>query len=113
MMRCKRIQAGKINVDIQGFYSDRVSYQFVTLSAAGVLQRSKTYDIEGPKDLKTVFYFIVAILDTAMKKSPKTSPTKCAQTQHKQVYDYEEELWKLNFVSTVEVDGSNLVELET
>jgi hypothetical protein len=58
---------------------------------------------QGPdtQDTKTVFNFIIAILESAIKSSPNVSPTKPTARQEKEVSNYREEVWDRIYLSGV------------
>jgi hypothetical protein len=75
-IRQLRIQAQKINVTTQGFYSDGQKYTFICIRNDGTVMFSPTYNLLHKGRLKTVFNFLLGMLATAAESSPNTSPTK-------------------------------------
>jgi hypothetical protein len=61
---------------IQGFYTDRDRYYFISINNEGLIKESSIYSIFNPQDGKIIFNFIVIILESAMKSFPNVSSTK-------------------------------------
>jgi hypothetical protein len=92
-IRQLRIQAGKINVMTQGFYSDGQEYTFVCIRNDGSVMFSVTYNLLHKGKLKTVFNFLLGMLDTAAKSSPHTSPTKRGPTQDEEIRHFNQNIF--------------------
>lgn len=60
----------KTNIATQGFYSDGKRFSFICISTEGTIQQSSTFNIEFVSELKIVFNFIVAMMETAIKSTP-------------------------------------------
>jgi hypothetical protein len=93
ILRENRLRAKKTNIVTQGFYSDGTRFVFICITADGVIEESTTFDIDVARDLKIVFSFIVAMMETAMKSTPNATPTKPGQLQDKEVNHFEDEVW--------------------
>lgn len=89
----QRAAAGKTNTDVQGFFTDGGYYIFAAIRANGVVERSRVLDIKGPVSRKTIFNFVVTILESAIKSSPST-PTKSIKRQQEEVFSFEKEVWE-------------------
>ena len=118
ILRELRIRAGKTNTIVQGFYTDGYRYCFMAMDAEGEIEKSPIYDISGQQDRKTVFNFIVIILEIALKSSPTVTPTKAGQQRDKEINNCDGEIWSMvyspyladgeeEFDATPEVDLDN------
>lgn len=67
----------------------------MTIDADGEIQQSSIYDINGKLDRKTVFNFVVTILETALKSSPTVTPTKAGKQRGKEINNFDEEIWSM------------------
>lgn len=94
IMRELRMRAGKTNAVTQGFYTDGERYCFMAINHDGTVELSGTYDVTIPGGEKSVFNFIVSILDSAIRCSPTVSPIKIAEQRHKEKNDYPGEVWE-------------------
>ncbi len=93
ILRELRIKAGKTNAVTQGFYTDGYQYRFMAINADGEVESSALYDVLTPEGGKTVFNFIVTILDSAMKCSPTVTPTKAVEQQEKEISNFTGGVW--------------------
>lgn len=93
ILRENRLRMRKTNVVTQGFYSDGSRFAFICITADGTIERSLIFDIEYEKGLKTVFNFIVTMMDTAMKSTPNATPTKPGPLREKEVNHFQDEVW--------------------
>ena len=112
MLRELRMQAGKKNTVTQGFYTDGYQYCFMAINADGVVESSPIYDVMNREGGKTIFNFIVTILESAMKSSPIVTPTKSAEQQEKEINNFTGEVWSKVYVPylsspRLEVDGDD------
>lgn len=79
ILRELNIQQRGLSPTVQGFFTDGGRFTFLAIRSDGIIQQSKVYEVgfdqgdEQPR-LKTVFNFIVAILDTMRKEMPYTDP---------------------------------------
>lgn len=87
-----RIRVGKINAVTQGFYTDGYMYRFMAINAKEEIQESPIYNIDGRQDRKTVFNFIVTILDTPLKSFPTVTPTKTGKQYDKKINNFDGEI---------------------
>jgi len=92
-IRQLRIQANKTNVMTQGFYSDGQEYTFVCIRNDGSVMFSMTYNLLHRGKLKTVFNFLLSMLDTAAKSSPHTSPTKRGPAQNDEIQNFDRDIF--------------------
>ncbi|KAI9854112.1 MAG: hypothetical protein M1813_001555 [Trichoglossum hirsutum] len=92
-IRQLRIQANKTNVMTQGFYSDGREYTFVCIRNDGSVMFSMTYNLLHRGKLKTVFNFLLSMLDTAAKSSPNTSPTKRGPAQNEEIHHFDRDIF--------------------
>ncbi|KAN0072599.1 hypothetical protein V8E54_009528 [Elaphomyces granulatus] len=75
------------------------SYRFVvyhtvmSISTEGVIDASRQFYVHNTGDAKTIFNFVIAILESAIKSSPNVSPPKPAVLQEKEVGNYKKEVW--------------------
>jgi hypothetical protein len=99
ILREQRKKAGKTNTAIQGFYSDGYRYCFMSINAEGVVEVSHQFDVLSPEGCKTIFNFIVTILESAMKSSPNVTPTKAVEQREKEIGNFKEEVWSKVYVS--------------
>jgi len=75
----------------QGFYSDRENYRFLCIRNNGTVMMSDMYDIYTRKThLKTVFNFLLGMLNTAAESSPNTSPAKPGPEQDERVENFDQ-----------------------
>ena len=93
ILRELHIRAGKTNAVTQGFYTDGYRYCFMAINADGQVESSLPYDVRHPEGGKTVFNFIVTILESAMKCSPTVTPTKAAEQRDKEISNFTGEVW--------------------
>lgn len=73
VMRELRIQERKENSFVQGFFSDGMSYYFITIKSDGTVIESQLYDSGFSSHLK-FFNWVVKIIKTAVKLSSHPSP---------------------------------------
>ncbi|KAH0566441.1 hypothetical protein GP486_000153 [Trichoglossum hirsutum] len=92
-IRQLRIQANKTNVMTQGFYSDGQEYTFVCIRNDGSVMFSMTYNLLHRGKLKTVYNFLLSMLDTAAKSSPHTSPTKRGPAQNEEIQNFDRDIF--------------------
>lgn len=78
ILRELRINAGKQNPVVQGFFTDGARYTFMAIKNDGEVLRSRPYEVNvhDQGDLKIVYNFIVTLLETACRSTPTTSPVK-------------------------------------
>lgn len=76
ILRQLRINAEKQNCMVRGCYTDGERYVFMRIDHEGRVAMSNVYDIRGQEQRKVVFNYIVAVLETAVRTSPTTSPAK-------------------------------------
>ncbi|KAL6715560.1 hypothetical protein ACLMJK_006521 [Lecanora helva] len=93
ILREKRRQAGKVNLLTQGFYSDGVRFAFISIREDGTVILSPTCDIFMRDGLDLVFSYIVAMLETAMKSPPSTSPTNPGSARENKIEKFDSEKW--------------------
>ena len=98
ILRELRIKAGKTNVATQGFYTDGYRYCFMAINADGQVESSTIYEVMTSEGGKTIFNFIVAILESAMKCSPTVKPTKASEQQDNEISDFTGEVWTRIYV---------------
>ncbi|KAI9764380.1 MAG: hypothetical protein M1840_008518 [Geoglossum simile] len=98
ILREKRLQAGKTNVATQGFWSDGIQYTFMGITNSGTVEQSPSYNIMTDKGLRTIFNFIISILETAMKSTPNATPTKPGEKRDREVHDFHDEVWDQVYV---------------
>jgi len=65
----------------------------VYIAAHRTLNRSRIFDIGLAYDLKLIFNFVITMMETAMKRTPNTSPTKPGRQQEKEVDQFEGAVW--------------------
>jgi hypothetical protein len=93
ILREQRRQAGKTNCTVQGFFTDGNMYRFMSISNDGEVMASDIYFIERPGHKKTVFNFIVTILESALKSTPTVTPTKPGLQRDNEIAHYEKLVW--------------------
>lgn len=98
ILRELRIRAGKINSVTQGFYTHGFRYCFMAIDVDGQVQSSASYDVLAPQGGKTIFNFIVTILESAMDCSPTVTLTKATEQRDKEVNDFSDEIWSKVYV---------------
>ena len=98
ILRELRIKAGKTNVATQGFFTDGYRYCFMAINVDGQVESSLTYHAMNPEGGKTIFNFIVTILESAMKCSPTVSPTKAVEQRDNEISDFTAEVWSKVYV---------------
>jgi len=103
ILREQRKRAGKKNTTIQGFYTDGYLYRFMSIDNEGVVEESPHYSIMSPQGGKTIFNFIVTILESAMKSSPNVSPTKDAEKRENEIANYRGEVWSKFYFTAPEI----------
>lgn len=78
ILRELNIQQRGTSPTVRGFYTDGERYTFVAIRNDGSIQQSVVYQLDFAEDkqprLKTIFNFIIAILDTMSKDLPYTVP---------------------------------------
>ena len=95
ILRELRIRAGKTDTVAQGFYTDGYIYCFMAIDADGEIERSPIYDISLLHGRKTVFNFVVTILETALKSSPTVTPTKAGKQRDEEINNFKGEIWSM------------------
>lgn len=111
------IRAGKTNAVAQGFYTNGYLYHFMAIDADGEIKQSPIYNISERQDRKTVFNFVVTILETALKSSPTVIPAKAGK-RDKEIITFDIDTWSMvhspyladgeeEFDATPEVDLDN------
>jgi hypothetical protein len=95
----KRRQMGKTNIAAQGFWTDGTQYTFMCITNSGVVEQSQRYSAMTDAGLKTVFNFIVTILEAAMVSTPNATPTKPGKQQEKEIQSYDSEVWQKVYLS--------------
>jgi len=103
-IRQLRIQANKINVMTQGFFSDGEIYRFICICNNGTVMKSRHYDIPLKHELKSVFNFLLSMLITATESSPNTSPTKPGPEQDKKIENFDGDVFVRVFEEDEDVD---------
>lgn len=98
ILRENRRRAGKTNIITQGFYSDGIRFEFVTIKDSGDIVQSPTWDICVEGGLSMIFSYIVAMLEGALKSTPTISPTKPGVLQDREVHNFDDEVWKKVFI---------------
>ena len=98
ILRETRIRAGKVNAVTQGFYTDGYRYCFMAINADGNVESSPPYDVMNPEGGRTVFNFIVSILESAIKSSPTVTPTKASEQRENEIGDFGGEVWSKVYV---------------
>lgn len=93
IMREQRRAMSKTNVVVQGFFTDGRQYTFMSIDNDGKVQSSCTLAVMNAAGRKTIFNFIVKMLDTAMKSTPSASPTKPDEKRDRQVAHFDTEVW--------------------
>jgi len=93
ILRENRRRAGKTNIITQGFYSDGTRFGFVCIRDSGAIVQSPTWDTGAEGGLSMVFSFIVAMLETALKSTPTTTPTKPGVLQDEEIHNFDDEVW--------------------
>lgn len=77
---------------------DEYRYCFIAIDGNGEVESSATYSVLNPEGGKTIFNFIVTILEAAMKSSPTVTPTKAAEQQEKDINNFTGEAWSKVYV---------------
>ena len=93
ILRENRKRANEINSITQGFYSDGLRFSFVHITEDGIVKSSEIFDVRVPKGLKYIFSFIVSMMETAMKSTPITTPTKPGLQRDREVSEFQDEVW--------------------
>ena len=102
ILRENRRKAGKTNIITQGFFSDGIRFGFICIKDNGVVLHSPTCDTEARGGLSMVFSFIVAMLETSLKSTPTTTPTKPGTLQDKEIHIFDDEVWSKVYTLTRE-----------
>lgn len=76
MMRSERIAALKTNPVIQGFVTDWREYQFMAISNDPMVKMLWRLRILNERGQKTIYHWIIDMIDTAIKGNPSALPTK-------------------------------------
>jgi hypothetical protein len=98
-----RLRQKKTNITTQGFCSDGTNFRFVRLTPDGTVQRSKFFDID--YDLKTIFNFIITMMETAMESIPGTTLTKPSQARETEINCSKEEVSSKVYATKDSDDG--------
>lgn len=117
ILRELRIKAKKTNAVTQGFYTDGYRYCFMAVDADGEIGESPVYDIRERQGRKTVFNFVVTILETALKCSPTVTPTRAGEQRDKEINNFSGEIWSIVYSPYLadgedEIDATPQVDLE-
>lgn len=73
----------------------------------GRFWESQVYNIKEQSAKKTVFNFIVTILETALKYSPTVTRTKAGEQCDKKINNFGEEIWSMVY-SPYLADGEEI-----
>jgi hypothetical protein len=92
-VRALRRQHGKINMTAQGFYSDGLQYRFLSIDEEGLVYISRTYDSALSGDLRTIYNWIVTMLETATCSSPTTTPLKPGKERDEEIGQFKEKVF--------------------
>lgn len=65
ILRENRKRANKMNSVTQGFYSDGIRFCFIHIAEDGTIKSSEIFNIRSEKGLKSVFSFIVSMMEPA------------------------------------------------
>lgn len=102
IIRENRKRVKKIDSVTQGFYSDGFRFGFIHITEAGTIMKSSIFDIASKEGRQMVFRFIVSMIETALKSTPITTPTKPGQQQDREVNSLHDEIWSKVYASTEE-----------
>ena len=117
ILREQQRQAGKSNCIVQGFFTDGNMYRFMSISNDGEVMASDIYFVNRPKHMKTVFNFIMTILESALesalKRTPTVTPTKPGLQSDNEITHYEEVVWADAYRPElyIKVDKSQVVDM--
>lgn len=93
ILRELRIRAGETNTITQGFYTDGYRYSFMAINADGEVDSSKVYHVINAAGGKTVFNFIVSILESAVRCAPTVTPIKAAEQRDEEISNFTADEW--------------------
>lgn len=94
MMRDQRKAMGKTNDTVQGFFTDGRHYVFMAIENDGTVKTSQSLLVLNPAGRKSIFNFIVHILETAMKSTLNATSTKPGEGRDKEIREYKTEVWE-------------------
>ncbi|KAL0636951.1 Maltase MalT [Maublancomyces gigas] len=93
VLRQLHIQGGKTNTTVEGFFTDGERYTFMAIRNDGIIQRSHVFEIDvnepGATQLKSIFNFMVTMLNTSSPSIPHAIPTKASATRDCGITDYD------------------------
>lgn len=117
-----RIQARKTNTTVQGFFTDGERYTFMSIRNDGTVARSHVFETDlyqpGRVQLKSIFNFIVTMMDTSSQSTPESSPTKPGVTQDTEILEHDNAVWGMHgipvpdWVSDSDADLLELPDIE-
>lgn len=102
MMRAERIALAKTNLVVQGFVTDGREYQFICVSNDGTVRMSERLRIMHEANRKTIYNWIVTMMDTAIRGTPSASPTKHAAIREQEINEFENTVWRRSYNALVQ-----------
>lgn len=97
IMREERKATNKKNSVVQGFYTDGLRYVFVAIENDGSVQTSTQLSIMNLAGRRTIYNWVIKMLDTAMKSTPSATPTRAGALQDSEVENFETQVWAKAF----------------
>lgn len=97
ILRQLHIQRGETDTTVQGFFTDGERYTFMAICNDGTVQRSHVFETDvnkpGTPQLKTIFNFIVTMLDTTSRSTRHAALTELGATRDRVVADFRNAVW--------------------
>lgn len=101
MMRAERIAASKKNPVVQGFVTDGREYQFISINNDGLVRMSERLRIMHEGNRKTIYNWIITMMDTAIRGTPSASPTKQAVLRDQEINQFDSTVWRRSYNALV------------
>lgn len=102
MMRDERIEASKENSVVQGFVTDGSEYQFISIDSRGLVRMSERLRIMNEANRKTIYNWIITMMDTAIRRTPSDSPVKHAVCRDLEINEFDPTVWRRAYNALVQ-----------
>lgn len=102
MMRAERIAASKQNPVVQGFVTDGREYQFMSISNDGLVRMSERLRIMHEANRKSIYNWIITMMDTAIRGTPSASPTKHGMLRDHEINQFDNTVWRRSYNALVQ-----------
>lgn len=102
MMRAERLAALEPNPVVQGFVTDGREYQFISINNGGLVRMSHRLRTMHEGNRKTIYNWIIEMMETAIKGTPSASPTTSDVVKHHEINTFDSAVWKRSYNTLVQ-----------